>query len=137
MIQKKINDINPPGSYMQNTGIKCPDYWVNTGVNTKGDYICKNSFNIETNSKLNPKCNSNELIFAQVVDGMTWEMNNPNGYTSMTPADKHDFVKNYIAEGSENYMSRCDWIDQCGPSSSIQGVWSGVSDICNSPKPNN
>ncbi len=46
---KIASEINPPGDYMQNTGIKCPDYWVNTGVDANGNYICKNSFNIDSN----------------------------------------------------------------------------------------
>ena len=66
--QRKNKEINPPLSYMQNTGIKCPDYWVNTGVDENGNYICRNSFNITSVPKTNSfknKCNANNLIFSK------------------------------------------------------------------------
>ena len=38
--------INPPPSYMQNSGIKCPDYFSNIGID-KESYNCSNrDFNI-------------------------------------------------------------------------------------------
>ena len=37
--EKRImSEINPPGQYMQNSGIKCPDYCVNTGIDSNGNY---------------------------------------------------------------------------------------------------
>jgi hypothetical protein len=38
MIESRIN---PPSEYMQQSGVKCPDYWVNTGVDANGNYILK------------------------------------------------------------------------------------------------
>jgi hypothetical protein len=134
--QKIIADINPPGSYMQNSGIKCPDYWVNTGVDANGNYICKNSFNIQTH---NPKtgtyagkCSSDQMLFTPVASGNTWEYGNPNGLTSLSDKDKYNFATTSAVSGS---LSRCQWINNCGPSSNIQGIWSGVNEICNSPPP--
>ena len=127
-IKNHIAYINPPGQYMQNSGIKCPDYWVNTGVDANGNYICKNSFAIQTQT--NSKCNSDTMSFTPIDNGKTWEYNNPYGLTSYSDNDKYNFVTNNAVPGS---VSRCDWINKCGPSSNIQGIWSGVNEVCNSP----
>ena len=132
--KKFISQINPPGDYMQNSGIKCPDYWVNTGIDDKGNYICKNSFNIESD---NPgtgtyagKCNRTDMSFPAIKSGYTWEYNNPNGLTSYSDKEKYEFLN---TKSLENSVSRCQWINNCGPSSNVQGIWSGVNEICNSP----
>jgi len=126
-------DINPPGSYMQNSGIKCPDYWVNTGFDSSGNYLCKNSFNIATNNPTTGiaagKCNSSEMIFPPVTTGYTWDYGNPNGLTSYSNEDKYDFLNT----SSNNSLSRCQWINYCGPNPNVQGIWSGVNEICNQP----
>jgi hypothetical protein len=130
----KINSqINPPGSYMQNSGIKCPDYWVNTGVDPDGNYKCHNSFNIET---VNPtsgsyagKCNPVDMRFPHIDSGYTWEYGDPDGLTSYTDQEKYDFLNKSVG----NSISRCQWINYCGPSTNVQGIWSGVNEICNNP----
>ena len=132
-----VKKINPPPSYMQNTGLKCPDYWVNTGIDDNGNFICKNSFNIETNNpktgKFANKCNSEEMAFTPVDDGFTWDYNNPNLKT-LDDADKYSFL---ATSAVSNSLSRCDWINNCGPSNNIQGVWTGVNEVCNNPPENN
>ena len=135
IIRKRIEydivaNANPPESYMQNSGIKCPDYWVNTGVDKDGNYICKNSFNIDTVTPPGSKCNESEMTFTPIQAGYTWESNNPNGLISLSEQEKYDFLN-----GSKvnNSTTRCGWINSCGPSRSTQGIWSGVNEICNSP----
>ena len=128
--------INPPGPYMQNSGIKCPDYWVNTGIDSNGNYICTNSFNVASvNPTTGPyagKCNPDNLSFTPVANGYTWEINNPNGLTSLTDQQKYDFLNSSAITGS---LSRCQWINSCGPSTNVQGIWSGINEICNAPPP--
>jgi hypothetical protein len=116
---------------MQKSGIQCPDYWVNTGVDGNNNYICKNSFNIPVN-KTNNLCKSTEMNFTPIKDGYTWEYGNPNGITSLTDLDKYNFVKKSVAPAS---LSRCDWVNNCGPSTNVQGIWSGVNEICNNSAP--
>jgi len=131
--QKIANNINPPGSYMQNSGIKCPDYWVNSGIDSNGNYLCNNLFNIPINDNAitSGKCNSKEMIFSPVEKGYTWEYGNPNQYTSYTDEQKYDFVnEKAVPDG----LTRCQWINNCGPTTNVQGIWSGVQDICNHPK---
>ena len=132
--KKIISEINPPGQYMQNSGIKCPDYWVNTGIDSNGNYICKNSFNI---ASVNPttgtaagKCDSTQMVFTPIQSGYTWEYGNPNGLTSYTSSEKYNFLN---TTNSTSPLTRCQWINSCGPSSNVQGIWSGVNDICNNP----
>lgn len=133
MDQKVSDDVNPPNNYMQNSGIKCPDYWVNTGIDINGNYKCHNSFNIET---VNPtsgsyagKCNPVDMVFPEIDSGYTWEYGDPNGLTSYTDQEKYDFL-NKSVDGS---LTRCQWINYCGPSTNVQGIWSGVNEICNNP----
>ena len=128
----KVSNTNPPESYMQNSGIKCPDYWVNTGVDKDGNYICKNSFNIDTVNPTGGKCNSSEMVFSPIQSGYTWESFNPNGLISLTDKEKYDFLNGSVVEGS---TTRCSWINTCGPATSTQGIWTGVNEICNSPPP--
>ena len=134
--QKIIADMNPPGSYMQNSGIKCPDYWVNTGIDANGNYICKNSFNIQSHNPTTGtyagKCNADQMTFTSVASGNTWEYGNPNGLTSLSDNDKYNFVTGSAVTGS---LSRCQWLNNCGPSSNIQGIWTGVNEICNNSPP--
>ena len=143
--QKTASQISPPGDYMQNSGIKCPDYWVNQGIDSNGNYICKNSFNIQTNNPTTGtyagKCDPQIMTFTPIGSGLptapagtsyTWEYGNPTGYTTLTDEQKYNYLQTSSATGS---ISRCAWINNCGPSSKTQGIWSGVNEICNSPPP--
>ena len=131
--QQRINsNIYPPQEYMQQTGIKCPDYWTNNGIDSNGNYICTNPFNIAS-VNTNTNCNSQKMLFAPLKTGYTLEYDNPNGLTSYNETDKYNFVSNDIPVGVTNGISRCTWINSCGASNNIQGIWSGVQNICNSP----
>ncbi len=155
-----ISNIYPPGDYMMATGIKCPDYWVYVGNDAKGNYICRNSFDIDTrpkekNQKIegckNVRCYSNpndkEVIFAsldKMGSDLTWDYKSKEGLTSMTEDQRIDFVKNFkpqdvfeVNDEGENVSvgtSRCDWMKCCGPymgeNSQSDAVWLGVNDYC-------
>lgn len=129
-IQQTHSTINPPGSYMQNTGLMCPDYWVNSGIDNNGNYICKNEYNIPVNN--NTGCDSKQMLFTPIPSGQTWEFGNPNGMNTMSDQDQYNFLNNSIAPGS---VSRCSWVNQCGPNVSTQGIWQGVNEVCNSAPP--
>jgi len=136
--ERLMTQVNPPSQYMQQSGIKCPDYWVNTGVDDKGNYICKNMFNLNVHNSTTPtrgscsgvKCYQNkddrEILFSSVNEKNTWEPNNPNGKTSYTDNEKYNFV---TTSGSGT-TSRCDWIKCCGSKSNTKGVWQGVQNTC-------
>ena len=134
----KLNaQVNPPLTYMQQTGLRCPDYWVNAGVDPNGNYICKNSFNLDikknpSNECKNVNCYSKPedktISFNPLPSGYTWELGNPSGLTSYTQTERYDFV-NQTTNGAET--SRCDWIKCCGPSHNTDAVWQGVEKTCN------
>ena len=128
--EKVAKSINPPGAYMQNSGIKCPDYWVNIGLDSSGNYLCKNSFNIQTTNPTTGiaagKCNDKEMVFPPVKSGYTWEYGNPHGLTTYSEQDKYNLLNTTVP----GYISRCNWVNYCGPNPNIQGIWSGVNEIC-------
>lgn len=128
ILQNQATLINPPGEYMQTSGIQCPDYWVNSGVDKNGNTICKNSFNVETNQVA--ECNSSNMKFTQIPQGYTWQLGNPNGLKSYTDMEKYNFLN---TSKSANSLTRCDWINKCGPNSRTQGIWQGVNEMCNNP----
>jgi len=128
-IKTMMAQMNPPQDYVQNVGINCPDYWVNMGTDVNGNIQCKNSFNIQTNGSTD-KCNSPKFI--QIPKGKTWEYGNPNGLKTLSESEKYSFLMKSKVDG---YNSRCEWINSCGPSTSVQGIWQGVNEICNASPP--
>ena len=92
--QQNIAQINPPGSYMQNSGIQCPDYWVIDGsgnnakcINVKDLGTCKSlgnkhqtmNFNTSAFTGSQGACNKyNWATKCNVTwDGITYGVNNP------------------------------------------------------------
>jgi hypothetical protein len=126
-VKTVMAQMNPPQDYLQNVGINCPDYWVNMGK--VGDNIqCKNSFNINVNN--DDKCNN--VYFPSIPKDKTWVYGNPNGLKTLSDSEKYKFLK---TKSNADSYSRCEWINNCGPSSSVQGVWQGINEICNAPPP--
>jgi len=149
--QTLMQQVNPPSQYMQQSGIKCPDYWVNTGVDDKGNYICKNMFHLNVNTSTvknkeedsatcaDVKCfnDSSErtIKFSGIDNKNTWEPNDPNGKKSYTDKEKYKFV----TDKGTGTTARCDWIRCCGggatdidstKSWNTKGVWQGVQNTC-------
>jgi hypothetical protein len=138
---KDISLIYPPGDYMQQTGIKCPDYWVNSGSDSNGNYECQNRFNVPVVKNSNPSCanvkctatnDNTKAYFNSVPRGKTWEYGNPDGLKSMTDQDKYDFVTGDPGSATAN---RCNWINCCGGSSGTKSSWTGVYEVCQNPDP--
>jgi hypothetical protein len=123
--------INPPPSYMQNSGIKCPDYFVNT-QNFPNKYECSNrDFNIAVdNTACYTDPNNKTVEFPSIPDGKTWEYGDPNGLSTMSDQERWDFVND-----TSSGKSRCQWINDCGAKQGLKGVWQGVQEVCNSPDP--
>ena len=120
---KSTNDANskirPPLDYMNNVGIKCPDYWTYTGLDSNGNYTCVNTFDLTV--KDNNTCYSDPtnktMVFKALQDGQDW--------STMSDDDRIDFVKNQKASGNfTNNNTRCGWTNSCG------AVWLGVQDKC-------
>lgn len=138
---KDISLVYPPGDYMQETGIKCPDYWVNSGTDSNGNYECQNRFNIPVIKNRNASCenvnctatnDNNKAYFNSVPNSKTWEIGNPNGLKSMSDQEKYDFLTGDAGSATSN---RCNWINCCGGSAGTKSPWTGVYDICQNPNP--
>jgi hypothetical protein len=70
------------------------------------------------------------MAFPPIQEGYTWDYGNANGLTSYTDQQKYDFLNN---NATNNSVTRCEWINNCGPKSNVQGIWQGVNEICNNP----
>jgi len=144
-LKKQLSEIYPPGDYMQQTGMKCPDYWVNSGKDNNGNYECQNRFNVPVVKNSNPMCtnikcssavDTNKAYFNSVKDNRTWEYGDPNGLSSLTDKEKYDFANGTPGNPPNNATAnRCDWINCCGSSSGSKGTWTGIYNICENPDP--
>ncbi len=110
--------IRPPLDYMNNIGIKCPDYWVYTGKDANGNYKCVNKFNLDVADT--GKCYTGSLedktsVFKALGSDKNWE--------TMTDDERTSFVNEEVS----GVGSRCNWVSNC------KGVWLGVQNICNKP----
>jgi len=109
--------IRPPLDYMNNIGIKCPDYWVYAGTDGSGNYKCVNKFNLDVANagKCCTNTTDNTAVFKALGSDKNWE--------TMTDDEKTSFLN----EELPGVGSRCNWISNC------KGVWLGVQNICSKP----
>lgn len=110
----QINRRRPSDKYMENVGLKCPDYWVYTGDDQEGNYMCKNTFNIDVKTpKDNYQCfdpNTNIKTFSIIKK---WE--------NKSKEERKDLAS-----------TRCKWIQNCGAAEipTSKAVWLGVDQYC-------
>ena len=111
--KKKIqkNRRRPSDQYMNNVGLKCPDYWVYTGDTTDGKYKCKNTFNIPVPHTSGCLQDDTFATFSEIKN---WN-------------------KSSKSERQKSVRSRCNWMKKCGASNipSSRAVWLGVDQYCN------
>ncbi len=111
----------PTPTYMDQVGVKCPDYWMYMGGDANGNYICKDSKNLmkKYGKSNNEKCvSSNSTVVFPKLDGkMSWG--------SMSDKEKIDFTASKVGTS----YSRAEWIKNCGTSVgegvNTRAVWSG------------
>ena len=115
----------PTADYMQNIGLKCPDYWyLNNTDNT--NYYCSNNQKLKVPPvSTNPNCPNVKCLnpsgmaqFTVLPSSQTW--------ATMSDADKKAFVN----QTGTNTISRCQWIKCCGQNNK-PAVWLGVANQCN------
>lgn len=114
----------PSPAYMEQVGLKCPDYWMLDGFDDDGNYICKDKMDIMKmpqykKSSKNKKCiNKGKAVFSRFESNTPW--------VDMSDDEKIAFV----ASKAGNRYSRAEWIKQCGPNVgnkvSTRAVWSGL-----------
>ncbi len=112
--------IRPPLDYMNDVGVKCPDYWTYVGNDKNGNYKCVNTFDLHVKepSKCYTDINNKMMMFGALQSGQDW--------TTMTDDERKSFVQNQMSVGDNipNNVSRCSWTNTCG------SVWLGVQDKC-------
>ncbi len=119
--KRRNNLIRPPVEYMNNIGIKCPDYWTYKGNDSNGNYICENTFSITPTG--GDSCytdSSNKItVFGSLNDGQNWQ--------DMSDDDRKNFIKTSKATGvttNSKNENRCAFTQNC------QSVWLGVKNQC-------
>lgn len=117
--KRKNASIRPPLDYMNNIGIKCPDYWTYKGNDSNGNYICENTFN------LSPK--SGDQCYTDSANKITVFGTLSKSWQDMSDNDRKNFIKNTKATGvttNSNNETRCAFTQNC------QSVWLGVQNQC-------
>jgi len=117
----------PTPDYMQNIGMKCPDYWYLNNTDGKYYYCNKTNdskYNVPRIST-NPNCSNVSCTDSTGVAKFTI-LPSTQQWASMTVDDKKKFVNN----NDSNTISRCKWVKCCGQNKK-SAVWLGVSNQCN------
>jgi len=107
---KGKSSIMPPLEYMQQEGVRCPDYWVYMGADPtrKGYHICQNKFNIPVSNADNTVCYTDKNAKTRSFRDVSIDN---KGVFSDAEAEK----------------DMCMFVSQCGPSSGMTASWLGVS----------
>ena len=114
----------PTPTYMEQVGLKCPDYWMYMGNDSNGNYICKDKNNLmkQYSKSSDEKCinSSNEVNFPKFD-------NSKSSWAEMKDEAKIDFTGLKV---NNNSYSRSEWVKKCGPSVgkgvTTRAVWSGL-----------
>lgn len=112
----------PSPTYMEQVGLKCPDYWMYMGVDGNGNYICKDTQGLMKayGKDSDSKCvnSSGQVVFPKFDSKVSWG--------DMKNEDKITFTASKVGSG----YSRSEWIKKCGPNVgsgvSTRAVWSGL-----------
>ncbi len=112
----------PTPTYMQQVGLKCPDYWIHRSYDRNGNYICEDVNDLMVKyEKDNGNCRNTttkQMTFSKIDPNTPW--------TKMSDDDRKKFVATKVGS---NY-SRAQWIKQCGPNVgrgvSTRAIWSGL-----------
>lgn len=128
--QKKEDNERPTPSYMQEIGVKCPDYWDYVGTNsTTGNYTCynRNNLSLKSGDSCYTDASARTTEFVPLKPDYKWKDMNGN--------DRKEFVNDTGTDSSGTALqSRCEWIQSCGFDMGADmisaAVWMGISNYC-------
>lgn len=110
---------NPPRSYAEYVGLKCPDGFTYAGVDPQDSkkHLCKNVLGVMihegTDSNNNPICgNYDAQTKLAKFTNLDWNQLSPKDYQFPRNADGVDDI--------------CNFVSQCGPTSGKRAQWTGV-----------
>ena len=125
-------------NYMNQIGLRCPDYYVNTENN--GDInTCKNSYNLDHNIDVEGESDSNDPRCSNIkcyhdLNEKTVNFQKINNWQDLNNDERINALKD-DGKNMDNVTNRCDWIKCCGVSvgnSSTSQPWLEINDYCNS-----
>ena len=131
------NDISP--NYMQEIGLRCPDYYVNT-LNDNNMSTCKNSYNLDQGinsesgeSKQDDSRCANVKCYHD-IENKTVNFQDIPDWKDLNDDDRIKALKN-DGKNIDNVTNRCDYIKCCGVAfggSSTSQPWLEINDYCDS-----
>jgi hypothetical protein len=113
----------PTPTYMEQVGLKCPDYWVYKDNDANGNYICEdsNKLMVQYDKNKDAKCvnsTTNQVVFSKFDSKTPW--------AEMNDEERIKFTASKVGSG----YSRAEWIKKCGPNVgrgvSTRAIWSGL-----------
>jgi hypothetical protein len=117
----------PTPDYMQNIGMKCPDYWYLNNTDSNYYYCTKtndNNYKVPAKS-LNPNCSKISCTDSTGIAKFT-VLPSSQKWVTMSDSDKKSFVN----KSDSSAISRCNWIKCCGQNKK-SAVWLGIANQCN------
>ena len=133
MNEKQDNVVtnNIPANYMQEVGVRCPDYYINN-MNNNTISSCKNSYNLNqsmdgSGNSTNPNCPN--VTCYDNVNNKTVLFDKINNWDTMNDTERSDAVNRKV----DGTLSRCDWIRCCGPklgTKYTQQPWVEIQNYC-------
>lgn len=110
---------NPPYEAMKNIHIRCPDLWVDYGVDGEGNRVCRNTFNVPIRDAVNgqgdDKCYSNFALKEK-------KFPNYSDFDALLD-DKSQLAK---GDAPTKNTALCQWKTRCGPVDGQEASWSGI-----------
>ena len=131
--QDNVTTNNIPTNYMQQVGLNCPDYYINT-LNDNQKNSCKNSYNLNQsidNNGLssNPKCSNVKCYEDGYGDEQVVNFDVINNWEDLNDDERKEAVN----KKTNGTISRCDWINCCGTqvgSSFTKYPWLEIQNYC-------
>lgn len=104
----------PPVSYMQQIGVKCPDYWEDMGPdpNNANNHICQNTLNVPVNSDNKAQCYDNQELLQKSFRTIDWNS---------------QFNKKNKKLSGDGIKGMCDFTLNCGPTKNQEASWLGIN----------
>ena len=125
-------------NYMQEIGLRCPDYYVNT-LNENNMSTCKNSYNLVQNIDSedgDSKNTSSQCQNVKCYHDPQEKTVNFQAIQNWKNLNDDQRISALESDGSlANTTNRCDWIKCCGVAvgnSTTSQPWLEISDYCDS-----
>lgn len=110
---------NPPRQFAEHIGLVCPDGWESAGPDPTdaNRHLCKNVLHVPVNTANQAQCyNRDATAKLTSFENLDWSKMNNDTFTFPTTDPKPAGVNDIM-----------NFVNQCGPSTNIPAVWTGVN----------